>query len=151
MIREAFYFDHAPFLSERLTPVDIRALDGEEDQWLRDAADVLSPGEYKAAVSQWQQWLAQEPAYRLLAYYDGFGGYDDDVPLILSQITGWSPSTIPDQTMIALFGKAEDAVQHGSLAGTQGANPATTPQKPPGGIGMVALLAVGLFFLLKKR
>ncbi len=147
--RDSFYFDYEPFLMERLTTDDINALATQEDDWVNQARASMSADQFTAAESQWAQWQAETPAYRILAYDDNFGGYAADVPEILTVAVGWLPSD-NEQAMQPLFAKANDAIANGSSAPSTG-NPATAPRTVGlSGAGML-LAGVALFWWLSSR
>lgn len=148
--RDSFYFDYEPFVAERMSASDIRTLDGIESEWLEQAAAYMQPAEYAAAEAQWVQWKAQSPEYRLIAYYDGFGGNQEDIPMVLQNAIGWRPDD-GDAQLAPMFAAVADALAHGSSAPSGGSGAGSGSKSVAGlnGLGVV-LLAGAAFFLMSR-
>lgn len=150
--RENFYFDFSPFVAERLSDADVQTLEALEDQWLSDAELWMSDAEYGAAAAQWNQWLAEAPEYRLIAYYDGFGGVQEDIPAVLLQGVGWQRSDA-NADLAPIFAKVAAGLAAGYQSGISQTGGGSTQTASVGlnGIGVVLLAGAVLFLMSRNR
>ena len=147
LYRDSYYTQYAQAVNDRLVPADITALLAQEDNWLGQAEQAMPQAQFDAAHAQWSIWQSDNtPGYRLLAYYDNFGGVNSDEPMVLSPAIGWKRSD-NDPAMATLFAKVTNALDPQGM----GASATGTTSSGFGAVGMLAIAAAAYFLLFKKK
>ncbi len=156
MQRDAYYNDFSPAVAEQLSDSDVATLGVLEDGWESEASTSLPSDTFSAAEAEWAIWKGKAPEYRLLAYYDNFGGFTEDVPTILTGASGWNRDTAVDPALNQMFDKVDTALAVGS--GGEVSGPPLPGAAASGGtiagfsgLGMLVGAAAVLWFLSKKR